>query len=105
MAQVPSGVGLAVILRELGFVNMVVIDRHEVGASFRRWPAEIAFITPSFPTNSIGMLDLNSVAIGTSAGFSLKIEHPTGKQYADYLQAVVKHFRVPVRSEISCPVR
>lgn len=46
-----------------------MIERHTVGSSFASWPAETRFITPSFLTNSIGMLDLNSIAIGVSPAF------------------------------------
>ncbi|MEO1498351.1 MAG: NAD(P)/FAD-dependent oxidoreductase [Planctomycetota bacterium] len=92
-----AGVGVGVALRHAGIENYVVIDRHGVGASFDRWPAETRFITPSFPSNSIGMLDLNSVAIGVSPAYSLEVEHPTGQQYAQHLRSVAKHFEVPVR--------
>ena len=94
-----AGVGAAVALRHAGIENFVVLDRHTVGASFASWPAETRFITPSYPTNSIGMLDLNSVAIGTSPAFSLEVEHPTGEEYAIYLRAVAHFFELPVRQD------
>ncbi|MGB0600548.1 MAG: NAD(P)-binding domain-containing protein, partial [Rubripirellula sp.] len=77
-----AGIGVSVALRHAGIENFAVVDRHTVGASFAAWPAETRFITPSFPTNSIGMLDLNSIAIGVSPAFSLEVEHPTGEEYA-----------------------
>lgn len=89
-----AGIGVAVALSEAGLESVLVVDRYEVGASFLRWPREMTFITPSFPTNSIGMLDLNSVAIGTSPAHSLQREHPSGREYATYLKAVVEHFEV-----------
>ncbi len=92
-----AGVGVGVALRHAGIENFVICDRHTVGASFASWPAETRFITPSFPTNSIGMLDLNSIAIKTSPGFSLEVEHPTGEEYAKYLQLVARIFRLPIR--------
>ena len=92
-----AGVGVAVALKHAGIENFVVADRRTVGASFASWPAETRFITPSFPTNSIGMLDLNSIAIGTSPAFSLGVEHPTGEEYATYLRAVAGFFELPVR--------
>ena len=92
-----AGVGVGVALRHAGIENFVICDRHTVGASFASWPAETRFITPSFPTNSIGMLDLNSIAIKTSPGFSLEVEHPTGEEYAKYLQVVARIFRLPIR--------
>ncbi|MEM6315903.1 MAG: NAD(P)/FAD-dependent oxidoreductase, partial [Planctomycetota bacterium] len=72
-----------------------------VGASFDRWPAETRFITPSFPTNSIGMLDLNAIAIGASPAHGLKVEHPTGPQYAKHLRGVAEHFQLPVREGVN----
>ena len=92
-----AGVGAAVALKHAGIENFVVSERHTVGASFDSWPAETRFITPSYPTNSIGMLDLNSIAIGTSPAFSLGVEHPTGAEYASYLRAVAQFFELPVR--------
>ncbi|MEM7558466.1 MAG: NAD(P)/FAD-dependent oxidoreductase [Planctomycetota bacterium] len=92
-----AGVGVGVTLRHAGIENFVVLDRRTVGASFDAWPAETRFITPSFPTNSIGMLDLNSVAIGVSPAFSLEVEHPTGKEFASHLRGVAEFFELPVQ--------
>ena len=47
-----AGVGVSVALAHAGIENFVALERHSVGASFARWPAETRFITPSFPTNS-----------------------------------------------------
>ena len=95
-----AGVGVSVALRHAGIEDHLVIDRYGVGASFDRWPEETRFITPSFPTNSIGMLDLNSVAIGVSPAYSMGVEHPTGGEYADHLRAVAKYFELPVQDGI-----
>ena len=92
-----AGIGVAVALRHAGIENFVVCERHTVGASFAAWPAETRFITPSYPTNSIGMLDLNSVAIKTSPAYSLEVEHPTGEEYASYLRVITQFFGIPVR--------
>ena len=92
-----AGLGAAVTLRHAGIENFVVLERHTVGASFDAWPAETRFITPSFPTNSIGMLDLNSIAIGVSPAFSLEVEHPTGREYASHLRGLAQFFELPVR--------
>jgi len=92
-----AGVGIGVTLMHAGIENFLIIDRHEVGASFARWPTEMRFITPSFPTNSVGMLDINAIAIGTSPAFSLQSEHPSGRQYAAFLQGIAKFFELPVR--------
>ncbi|MYG49776.1 MAG: SidA/IucD/PvdA family monooxygenase [Gemmatimonadales bacterium] len=95
-----AGVGVSVALGHAGIENFVVLERHSVGASFARWPAETRFITPSFPTNSVGMLDLNSVVIGTSAAWSLEVEHPTGRQYAAFLKAIADHFELPIQEGV-----
>ena len=95
-----AGVGVAVALTHAGIDNFVVLERYQVGASFAGWPAQTQFITPSFPTNSFGMLDLNSVAIGVSPGHFLETEHPTGKEYARHLRAVAEYFKLPLRTRM-----
>ena len=94
-----AGIGIARALQEVG-VPFLIIERHEIGGTFRRWPREMRFITPSFPSNSFGTLDLNSIAIGTSPAFTLECEHPTGDQYADYLLSVVDYFKLPIKMGI-----
>jgi len=94
-----AGVGIAMTLKDMGLDNFAILERGSVGSSFRSWPEEMRFITPSFPSNSIGILDLNSIAIGTSPGFSLQVEHPTGQQYARFLTSVARHFDLPLRED------
>ncbi|MEM8734038.1 MAG: NAD(P)/FAD-dependent oxidoreductase [Planctomycetota bacterium] len=96
-----AGVGVAIPLKHAGIENFLVLEKHTVGASFAAWPDETRFITPSFPTNSIGMLDLNSVAIGVSPAFSLEVEHPTGREYAAHLRGVATFFDLPIREGTS----
>lgn len=91
-----AGVGVGIALRHAGIEDLLILDRTTVGASFAEWPDETRFITPSFPTNSVGMVDLNAVAIGTSPAHTLTSEHPTGHEYAAYLKAVAKFFELPV---------
>ncbi|MEO1614227.1 MAG: NAD(P)/FAD-dependent oxidoreductase [Planctomycetota bacterium] len=91
-----AGVGIGVTLKHAGIENFVILERATVGASFAAWPAETRFITPSFPTNSIGMLDLNSIAIGVSPAFSLEVEHPTGEEFASHLRGVAQFFELPI---------
>ena len=95
-----AGVGVSVALKDAGINNFVALERHEVGASFARWPAEMRFITPSFPTNSVGMLDINSVAIGASPAYGIQVEHPTGPEYASHLEAIVDVFGLPVHEGV-----
>ncbi len=94
-----AGMGIAITLGHAGIDNFTVLERDKVGASFAAWPAETRFITPSFPSNSIGMLDLNAIAIGVSPAYSLEVEHPTGEEYASHLRAVAKHFKIPVKQQ------
>ena len=95
-----AGVGMGIVLRHLGVERFALVDRHEVGASFARWPEGTRFISPSFSGHGFGAMDLNSVAIGTSPGWSLQREHPTGPEYQAYLQQLVGHFRLPVATGI-----
>jgi cation diffusion facilitator CzcD-associated flavoprotein CzcO len=70
-----------------------------VGESFRLWPEEMRFISPSFNqqgcTNSF---DLNAVSYGTSPAYSLHTEHPSGHEYADYLSAMAKTNELNIRN-------
>ena len=86
-----AGIGVAISVAHSGVENFLIVDREGVGSSFAAWPAETRFITPSFPSNSIGMLDLNSVAIGVSPAFNMRIEHPTGQEFAEHLQLSLIH--------------
>ncbi len=99
-----AGIGCAVMLTKtfgLDPSRVLLLERGEtVGESFRRWPKEMRFISPSFNqqgwTNSF---DLNSVAHGTSIAYSLHSEHPSGSEYADYLEALVGASRLRVRTQ------
>lgn len=94
-----AGIGVAITLGHAGLADVVLLDRNDVGASFDSWPEETRFITPSFPTNSVGMLDLNAVAIGTSPAITTGSEHPTGRQYAAYLRRLAEFFQLLVVHE------
>ena len=96
----PAGLGCAAALREFGVNDIVILDRHEVGASFRRWPQEMRFITPSFTANAFGLLDLNAIVPGTSPAYSLDREHPSGSAYAQYLDAVAQLYQLEVESGV-----
>lgn len=94
----PAGLGVAIALQMIGAERVAVLDRHDVGATFDRWPAEMRLITPSFTSNAWGPVDLNAITPTTSPGYTLATEHPTGAQYADYLRLVAEHEGVAVRS-------
>ena len=34
------------------------------------------------------MLDLNSIGVGISPAFTMRIEHPTGQDFANHLQSL-----------------
>ena len=93
-----SGVGISHVLKTLGIERFAMLERHEVGASFLRWPREMRFISPSFTGNAFGLLDLNAVTLETSPAYTLETEHPSGKQFAKYLQLIVDEFQLPVRT-------
>ncbi len=85
----PAGLGVASALTQLG-LQPLVVDRHGVGASFRRWPEGMRLLTPSFTSNQFGLVDLNAITPDTSPALSLLDEHPTGDDYAAYLEMVAK---------------
>ena len=92
----PAGIGISAMLDELGVKKQVVLERKRIGESFDKWPEEMRLITPSFTTNFYGHLDLNSVVSATSPAYTLRKEHPTGKEYARYLRAVSKYYNLPI---------
>ncbi|MEO0014236.1 MAG: hypothetical protein RLZZ535_2625 [Cyanobacteriota bacterium] len=94
-----AGIGCGVVLKDLGIENFVILERHQVGASFSLWPEEMRLITPSFPSHGFGLLDLNAVVLNTSPALSFRREHLTGKEYALYLETVAEHFQLPVKTE------
>ncbi|CAE7213621.1 unnamed protein product [Symbiodinium sp. CCMP2592] len=97
-----SGVGVGLMLMEQFGIDrkrMLVLERGaRVGESFRRWPKEMRFISPSFNqaawTNSF---DLNSISQDSSPAKFLLEEHPTGEQYANYLEAVANERQLPIQ--------
>ncbi len=96
----PAGLGCAVALGQCGVENLLVVDRHGTGASFLRWPRQMRMISPSFHSNPFGQPDLNAITPHTSVADFLRTEHPTGEQYAAYLQALAEHYRIPVREGV-----
>lgn len=95
----PAGIGTAVALERLD-VEYVVLERECIGASFRQWPAEMELLTPSFPANAFGVRDLNAITLDTSPALALDSEHPTGDQYAEYLEAVAEFHELPIETGV-----
>lgn len=94
----PAGIGVGVALCELD-LDVRIFDRDEIGASFRNWPAEMRLLTPSFP-GGFGQTDLNAIAPNTSPAYALDSEHPTGKEYAEYLAGVVEFYDLAVETGV-----
>jgi cation diffusion facilitator CzcD-associated flavoprotein CzcO len=91
----PAGLGIACALQERGIDDFVILERYEIGASFRRWPKETRFITPSFPARGYGVRDLNSICVELDPS-EFGDEHPSGESYSAYLQAVARARQLPV---------
>ena len=92
----PSGIGVSIILQKMG-INFTVIDRNNVGSSFLKWPKQMKLLTPSFFSNSFKMIDLNAITYDTSPALTLQTEHPSGHEYAAYLNKLVEHFKIPIQ--------
>jgi len=97
-----AGIGCAVSLtRAFGLdpARVRLLERGDaVGASFRAWPEEMRFISPSFNQQGwTSSFDLNAVAQDTSPAYALHAQHPSGKQYADYLAALAADASLDVR--------
>eukprot|EP01048_Picozoa_sp_COSAG05_P012199 COSAG05_NODE_1204_length_5534_cov_6.479117_1_plen_796_part_00 len=98
-----SGVGVALMLTRVFGLDpkrVLLVERGAgVGETFRQWPREMRFISPSFNHQGwTASFDLNSVAHGTSPAFTLHAEHPTGEQYATYLGALADSAKLRVRA-------
>lgn len=99
----PAGIGMGLVLRDLGVDRFGILERHELGSSFSRWPKEMRFITPSFNANAFGITDLNAVNSGTSPADLVGNGHLWGRDYAGYLKAVAGHYELPFVS--NCEVK
>lgn len=89
----PAGIGIASLLNQTD-LEYKVLEKKEIGASFLEWPKNMEMITPSFPSNAFGQIDLNSICEATSPAFSFNKEHLTGDEYSEYLDAVANHFQI-----------
>ncbi|AFJ01933.1 Thioredoxin reductase [Methylophaga frappieri] len=91
-----AGVGMATKLQMIPELSFVVLEAGEIGESFRRWPKQTRFITPSFHSNPFGLADLNAITEYSSPAIFCQSQHPTGKQYADYLTFMAQGFELPI---------
>ncbi|NRB61704.1 MAG: NAD(P)-binding domain-containing protein [Saprospiraceae bacterium] len=94
-----AGIGMGILLQNLG-MSYVLLEKDSIGSSFKKWPKETRFISPSFTGNFFKMPDLNAVTPDTSPAFDLLTEHPTGEEYAVYLEQVAKYFKVSISTGI-----
>lgn len=99
-----AGIGTSLMLtRTFGLDAsrvMMVEKGKNVGDSFRKWPEEMRFISPSF--NQQGWtysFDLNAIHYDTSPAHMLKSEHPSGEEYAVYLEQIVRQSDLQVQLE------
>ena len=83
-----SGIGTISLTDVFGLAasRIMILERGEtIGKSFRSWPEEMKFISPWSTRRAGPILDLNSVAYGSSPSYTLHAQRPSGHQYADYL--------------------
>lgn len=95
----PAGLGVGIILQKLG-LDYVILEKDSIGASFKQWPKETRFISPSFTGNFFKMPDLNAITPDSSPAFDLLTEHPSGAEYTHYLEGVAKHFNLSIETHV-----
>lgn len=91
----PAGLGVAVLLKKLD-INFILLEKDDIGSSFKKWPKETQFISPSFTGNFFKMPDLNAITPDSSPALSLLTEHPTGESYVTYLEGVSNYHELPI---------
>ena len=94
-----AGIGTAIVLQKLG-IEYIILEKDEIGSSFNKWPEESRLISPSFTGNFFKMPDLNAVAPETSPAFNLVTEHPTGKEFAEYLEIVANGYELNIQTQV-----
>lgn len=85
----PAGIGISVLLKKAG-IDYIILEKDTIASSFKKWTKETRFISPSFNSNGFEQYDLNSITTDSSPAAFLKNEHPTGKEYGEYLEEIVK---------------
>ncbi len=90
-----AGIGMGVLLQKIG-IDFIILEKKSIGESFKKWPKEMQFISPSFTGNFFGMPDLNAITPETSPAYNFLTEHPSGKQYAKYLKGVANYYELPI---------
>jgi len=95
----PAGIGLSIVLKKMR-LGFTLFEKDTVGSTFDQWPEGTQFLSPSFAGNFFKAPDLNAVCPDTAPSVLLRTEHPTGAEYAQYLRAVVRHYKLPVEEGI-----
>ncbi|MCH8519393.1 MAG: NAD(P)-binding domain-containing protein [Nanoarchaeota archaeon] len=91
----PAGIGIGILLQKIG-VQYEILEKETVGSSFKNWPKQMKFISPSFTTNYYGFTDLNAICPDTSPAFALHKTFPSGEEYAQYLQGVSEFYELNI---------
>ncbi|MEM6626417.1 MAG: NAD(P)/FAD-dependent oxidoreductase [Pseudomonadota bacterium] len=91
----PAGIGISALLSQCA-IPALTLERGRVGESLLNWPKETRFISPSFTGNFFGAVDLNAVTPGSSPAFGLQTEHPTGRQYVNYLRDLAEFYNLQI---------
>lgn len=97
----PAGIGMGILLKQLGIENFGILERDRIGSSFRQWTKEMRFITPSFTGQGFGALDLNAISPTTSPAYTLRKERLSGEDYALYLDLLAEYYDLPVREGVN----
>lgn len=90
-----AGVGVATVLKRMN-IDCVILEKDQIGSTFKKWPKETQFISPSFTGNFFKMPDLNAITPETSPAFNLLTEHPTGEEYQVYLKSIAEHYELSI---------
>ncbi|GMH48490.1 hypothetical protein TL16_g00301 [Triparma laevis f. inornata] len=88
-----SGLGVAcALLQASPDLDVRILEKSDcVGSTFLSWPSFTTFISPSFYSNPFGPLDLNQITPSENGPQTFTTsQHPTGKEYAEYLQNLSK---------------
>lgn len=92
----PAGIGMALELNKIEGLEYEILESNRIGESFRRWPSQTRFISPSFYSNPFGLADLNSVDATSSPAALTGKEHLSGDEYADYLTFTADEAMLPI---------
>ena len=92
----PAGLGLGILLKQLGIRDFVILEKDQVGSTFYKWPKEMKLITPSFTGHGFGLLDLNAITPDTSPAYTFRKEHLSGEEYGEYLNMLCDHYELPI---------